>query len=46
MPFFPEGMYLAPSLAVEARLRSQLGDTAGAAVVRRKVEALRSEATR
>lgn len=40
VPFFPEGMYLTPSLAIEATLRAQLGDTAGAVVVRHRVEAL------
>lgn len=40
VPFFPEAMYLAPSLAMEARLRTQLGDSVGAEAVRRRVDAL------
>jgi tetratricopeptide (TPR) repeat protein len=43
VPFFPEGMYLSASLAMEARLSAQLGDTAGAAAAQRRVEALESK---
>jgi tetratricopeptide (TPR) repeat protein len=39
--YFPESTYLAPSLALEARLSEELGDTTGAAALRRALEALR-----
>ena len=40
MPYFPESSYLAPSLALEARLAAQLGDTASAVEARRELSAL------
>ena len=40
--YFPESGYLAASLAVEARVASQLGDTASATAARRALQALRS----
>jgi tetratricopeptide (TPR) repeat protein len=40
--YFPEATYLAASLALEARLASELGDTASAAAARRELQALRS----
>jgi hypothetical protein len=39
--YFPESTYLAPSLALELRLATQLGDTASAAALRRELSALR-----
>jgi hypothetical protein len=41
LDYFPESTYLTPSLALEARLAAQLGDTAGAAAARRELRALR-----
>jgi hypothetical protein len=39
--YFPESSYLAPSLALEAELAAQLGDTVTASEIRRIVGALR-----
>lgn len=39
--YLPEGTYLAPSLALEAQLAEQLGDSVTAAAVRRELDALR-----
>jgi hypothetical protein len=39
--YFPESIYLAPSLTLEADLAGQLGDTVTAAAVRRDLQALR-----
>jgi len=38
--YFPESTYLAASLALEARLATQVGDAAGAAAVRNELQAL------
>ena len=40
--YFPESAYLAASLAVEARVASQLGDTASAGAARRALRAFQS----